>query len=99
VAVRVVHVRQPDGSTAEIKGEFALLVETTDGEKITFTHPVVAELEGDTLKIAGGDSPERSLPLGSLASAEVRQINGVAVGLGAGLGGMALGFLIVAAVL
>jgi hypothetical protein len=96
VAVRVVHVKQPDGSIAEIKGEFDLVIETNDGEEMTFGHPVVAELEGDTLKIAGGDSPERSLPLDSLTSAKVRQINGPVVALGAGLGGLALGFLIVA---
>jgi hypothetical protein len=99
VAVRVATIEQPDGSLAEIKGNFDLQITMANGQELSFDHPVRAEIEGETLVLAGGNRRATPIPLSEIQAAEIVQPNKVAWALGAGLTGAALGLLIVAVIL
>lgn len=92
VAVRVAQVETPDGTLAEVKGEFDVRLTLASGDELLFTHPVQAALHGDSLEIAGGNRAKSSFRIAEIVEVGVSQYDAgkTAVGLGAGSGGLFL---------
>jgi hypothetical protein len=95
VAVRVATIEKSDGSLTQVKGTFDLKITLKNGAEMSFDHPVKAEIEGDTLVLAGGNRRATPIPLDEIELAEVVQPNGAVWAIGGGLGGAVLGLLIV----
>ena len=95
IAVSVAHVEAPDGRLVEIKGEFDARVELTNGQTVTFTHPVRAQVDGFHLTVQGGNRPPTSFPLNQVRVVTVSQGNPAASAAVGAVVGTALGVLIV----
>jgi hypothetical protein len=97
VAVSVAHVEKPDGTLAEIRGEFDVLVRLDSGAELEFTHPVRARLTSSAmvLAVAGGNRPERRIPLERIASVEVSQFDELGASIIGGLVGAGVVVLVV----
>lgn len=85
-------VLRPDGRTVEIVGRFDLRL-TADGAVTRFAHPVLVERSGDTLLIAGAETPQAPFALAAIERAEVSQGAGAPIWVGIALSAVAIGLM------
>ncbi len=85
-------VLRPDGRTVEIVGRFDLRL-TADGAVTHFAHPVLVEREGESLLIAGAETPQAAFALSAIERAEVSQGAGAPIWVGIALSAVALGLM------
>jgi hypothetical protein len=98
VAVSVADVEQPDGRVTQIQGggfDIRLLYKT--GKESLFKHPIVTQVEGDSLVVGSSSQPKTQIPLADISEAKVSQLNQNKTFLAfAGVGLVALGVVLVA---
>ena len=92
-AVSVARLERPDGTLVEIKGKPDVRV-TSEGEVLTFKHPIVATLQGEVLTIQSSNRAATKFNLSSIQKVEVSEPNLVANVLISMFGGLALGALL-----
>ena len=100
--VSVAQVETPDGRLTEIQGESDARIQLKGFTPILFEHPILSSVENEGLAIRSGNRAKTTIPLGSIQSLEVSQLNrnqtalaGTVLGL---VGGALLGFLIISAI-
>jgi hypothetical protein len=98
IAVSVADVEQPDGKMTQIAGggfDIRLLYKT--GKETLFKHPIVTELQGDSLIVGSSSQPKTQIPLADVSEAKVSQLNQNKTFLAfAGVGLVALAVVLVA---
>lgn len=95
VAVRVAQVEKPDGTIAEVKGEFDVRLTLNNRKSFLFEHPVRVSLKGGLVEIAGGNRPKSAVRLEDIREVEVTQFDGTKTIVGLSVGSVGLTLLTV----
>jgi len=76
--VSVAHVAAPDGRIVEIAGPFDAILVARDPRNLPleFDHPVEAQLDGMTLRVAGANRAPVGVPLEGVSEVRIRQFDG-----------------------
>jgi hypothetical protein len=76
VIASVAQVERPDGTMAEIKGQFDARI-TVAGNTSEYEHPVDSAIEGTDLKVRAGNRALTAIPLERIERLEVSQYDGL----------------------
>ncbi len=90
VTQSIVHVEQEDGRTAEIKGEYDIIVTTEGGKQVRFSHPIIVESLPDGYLLKGSNRSPKTFKESEMKKVEVVKFDAAKTTLGLALVGAIL---------